>query len=399
MGKIIVFGGGFGGVACAINLSKKLPKDYSITLIDRNSFHTFTPSLYEVASSEEPQKNIAIPFSEIFDKNIELVQGEVDGIDAKNQTINVKDRGKVNFDYLVIAAGSEPAYYGIEGLRENSLPLKTVRDAVRIKDEIHKHCDQKAKGGEKVNIIVGGGGFAGTELAAEILCYADFLAREHGVDRKLFDIFIIQGSDKLLKELDEHVSDTATKRLGKLGARFIFGSHIAKVFKDKLITDKAEEFMFDLLIWTGGVKANSMLSDSKLPLSKSDQVIVNEYLQVKDAPNIFAVGDIAEFTDFKAQKKAPGVAQVAEEQGKIAGENIVSLIEKRHLKPYELRHFGYLIPLRGRYAVFTSGMFHIKGFFGWVIQQVVFLRYLLGILSIPKAFKRWNQFEKDLRQE
>lgn len=399
MSKIVIVGGGFAGVAAGLTLSRNLPKDCSLTLVDRNPFHTFTPSLYEVASSEEPQRNIAIPFSEIFPKKIEIVKAEIETIDAQNRKIILKNKQEVDFNYLIIALGSESAFYGISGLAEFSFPLKTVADAVRIKDEIHKLCDQKALIGEKVNIIVGGGGFAGTELAAEILCYDDLLSREHKVDRKLFDVFIIQGSDKLLKELDEHVSNIATGRLKKLGANFIFGSHIKEVTQNELATDKDEKFKFDILIWTGGVKANSLLVDSGLNLSKSGQVPVNEYLQVKDNPNIFVAGDIAEYIDPISKKPAPGVAQVAEEQGKIAGKNVVNLIENKSLKPYKLRHFGYLIPLKGRYAVFTSGMLHIKGFLGWVIQQVIFLRYLLEILSFPKAFRRWNEFEKDLRQE
>ena len=401
----MIVGGGFAGVSAGLTLSRNLPKGYSLTFIDRNPFHTFTPSLYEVANSEEPQKNIAIPFSEIFPKIVEIVKGEIDKVDIKNKKLNIKNGREVNFDYLIVALGSESAFYGISGLAEFSFSLKTVADAVKIKDEIHKLCDQKALKGEKVNIIVGGGGFAGTELAAEILCYDDFLSKEHKVDRKLFDVFIIQGSDKLLKELDEDVSNIATNRLKRLGANFIFGSHIKEVKKNELATDKddlpagkAEKFKFDILIWTGGVKANSLLAGSGLALSKSGQVPVNEYLQIKENPNIFAVGDIAEFTDVATQKKAPGVAQVAQEQGKIAGENVVNLIENKSLKPYKLRHFGYLIPLKGRYAVFTSGMLHIKGFLGWIIQQVIFLRYLLEILSFPKAFRRWNEFEKDLRQ-
>ncbi|MEK7559621.1 MAG: NAD(P)/FAD-dependent oxidoreductase [Patescibacteria group bacterium] len=399
MGKIVILGGGFAGVAAGLTLSRNIPEGFSVTIIDKNSFHTFTPSLYEVASSEEPQKNIAIPFSEIFQKNVEIIKAEVEKIDERKKKIILKDKRIIDFDYLVISLGSEPAFYGIQGLKDYSFPLKTVADAVRIKDEIHKACDKKALEGEKINIIVGGGGFAGTELAAEILCYDDLLSKEHKIDSKSFDVFIIQGSDKLLKELDEHVSNTATNRLQKLGARFIFGSHIKEVSKNSLRTDKGENFSFDILIWTGGVKANSLLEISGLPLSKSGEVIVNEYLQAKDFPNIFVAGDIAEFTDAKTQKKAPGVAQVAEDEGRVAGENIVSLIEKKSLKPYKLRHFGYLIPLRGRYAVFTSGMLHIKGFFGWIIQQIVVLRYFLGILPFPKDLKRWNDFEKDLRQE
>lgn len=400
MEKIIIAGGGFAGISAGLYLKKTLSKTGAkLILIDKNPFHLFTPSLYEVATSEEPQKNIAISISEIFENSIEVITSEITKIDPKTQNIKLKNGENISYDYLIIALGSEPAFYNIDGLHEYSFPLKTVADAVKIKDIIHKLCDLKAPKKEMINIIVGGGGFSGTELAAELLEYVFKLSKGHNLPPNLIKVCIIAGSEKLLKELDDHVSNIATARLKKLGADFIFGSHIKEVFKNKLITDKNQEFLFDVLIWTGGIKANSILLSSGLSLSKSGQVPVNEFLQTKEFPNVFAVGDIAEFSDPKSQKKAPGVAQVAEDEGKIAGENIARLIEKKPLVPYKYKHFGYIVPLKGRYAVYEEGWLHIDGFFAWVLQQIVFLRYLLGILPFYKAFKRWNQFEKDLRQE
>ncbi len=398
MEKIIIAGGGFGGVAAVISLLKSLPKETKIFLIDKNPYHLFTPSLYEVATSESPMKNIAIPFKEIFGNRIEIITGEILSIQPKDSKIKLKDQ-EISYNYLLLALGSESAFYNIPGLAEYSLPLKTLTDAVKIKDAIHKLYDLKAPKKEMVNIIVGGGGFSGTELAAELLGYVYKLSKEHDLSSNLIKVCIIQGSDKLLKELDDHVANIATTRLKKLGADFIFGSHVKGVFKNKLVTDKNQEFSFDLLIWTGGVKANGLLASSGLALGKSGQIPVNEFLQTKEFPNVFAVGDIAEFTDPVSKKSAPGVAQIAEEEGKIAGENIARSMQKKSLAPYKYKHFGYIVPLKGRYAVYEEGWLHIDGFFAWVLQQIVFLRYLLGVLSLYKAFKRWNQFEKDLRQE
>src|SRR3990167_10301498 len=145
MEKIVIAGGGgFGGVSAAIKLSKSLPKEIKIVIIDKNPYHLFTPSLYEVATSEEPMKNIAIPFKEIFGNRIEIVTGEITSINPKTQSIKLKD-SEVSYDYLIISLGSESAFYNIEGLREYSLPLKTIQDAVKIKDKIHRLCDEKAK--------------------------------------------------------------------------------------------------------------------------------------------------------------------------------------------------------------------------------------------------------------
>ncbi len=399
MGKIVIAGGGFAGISAGIYLKKTLSKTGAkLILIDKNPFHLFTPSLYEVATSEEPQKNIAIPIFEIFGNSIELITSEITKIDPRSQNIKLKNGKDISYDYLIIALGSEPAFYNIDGLRQYSLPLKTVTDAVKIKDSMHKLYDLKAPKNEMINIIIGGGGFSGTELAAELTEYIYKLSKEHKMPQSLIKIFIIQGSDKLLKELDLHVSNIATERLKKLGADFIFGAHIKKVSQNKLTTDKNQEFSFDILVWTGGVRANGVVADSELLLNKAGQIIVNQYLQVNGHENVFAVGDIAEFIDPKSKKIVPGVAQVAEDEGKIAAENIARSIQKKPLVPYKYKHFGYIVPLKGRYAVYEEGWLHIDGFFAWVLQQIVFLRYLLGILPFYKAFRRWNQFEKDLRQ-
>lgn len=400
MEKIVILGGGFAGISAGLYLKKTLSKTGAkLILIDTNPFHLFTPSLYEVATSEEPQKNIAIPFLEIFGNSIELITSEIIKIDPRSQNVKLKNGKDISYDYLTIALGSEPEFYNIDGLVQYSFPLKTAADGLKIKDKIHKLCDLNAAKEKEVSIVVGGGGFSGTELAAELCGYVHELSKEHKISPKLFNICIIQGSEKLLKELDNHVSDIAEKRLSKMGAEMVFGSHIKKVTKDFVQTDKDEKFPYDILIWTGGVRANRVVADSGLPLNKGGQVLVNQYLQLNDHKNVFAVGDIAEFIDPTSGKIVPAVAQVAEDQGKIAAENIIRSIQKKPLTTYKYKHFGYIVPLKGRYAVFAMGTLYIKGFFGWIIEQFVFLRYLLGILSFPKAFKRWNEFEKDLKQK
>jgi NADH dehydrogenase len=213
------------------------------------------------------------------------------------------------------------------------------------------------------------------------------------------DVTIIQGSDKLLKELDPHVSDLAMKRLSQPQVTFAFGGHIKEVTEKEVRVDNGKSYPFDILIWTGGVEPNKIPATSGLPVDKHGAVIVNESLQVQGFENIFAAGDIAGFIDPKTQKPVPNVAQVAEEQGHAAGENIVRLLENKPLRPYKFRHFGFVVPLRGRYATAElMGGWHFDGLLGWGLQQLVLLRYFLGILPLHKALMKWNRFEMDLKQ-
>lgn len=369
MPKVLVLGGGFAGIAAAKALLKNTDRsNVHITLIDKNSYHLFTPSLYELATAEETTKNICIPLHEIL-KGVELVKGEVQKIDKDKVHLNNKT---IDFDYLIIALGSESAYYDIPGLKENSISFKTLEDAVKIKNSIKKSS----------KIVIGGGGFSGTELVCELVRH-----------KKEAEITIISGSECLLKELDTKISRKAGDRLGS-SVNIVCGEHIKKVDKDFVHTD-SEKYSYDLLVWTGGVRAVSIQSDFEK--DERGDLIVNDKLQVKGSPNIFAAGDIA--------AGYPWVAQIAEDEGKTAGENVANLIsnslrshdlKQKALVSYKFKHLGYVVPLGGHFAAAQIGKVVFIGFLGWILEQIVLLRYLLSILPITKAFKRWNRFEEYL---
>lgn len=394
MKQIIVLGGGFGGVSALIKLSKLLSKeDAKITLIDINSYHLFTPSLYEVATSEEPKRNIAIPFSEIFDGKIKFVQGKVKNIDIPNHLIHLTDTTNYSYDFLILALGSETAYFNLPGLKKYALPLKSLEDAVKIREEVEAKYHQKIHKGQSLNIVVGGGGFSGTELVAELIRYRERLSAHHKKPNDLVKISIIQGQDSLLNELDPKISNIAQKRLEKDGVSLSLGERIKSVDEKFVITEDGKKYPYDVFIWTGGVKANSVLIESGFKTNGRGQVSVNENMQVVNSNNIFAIGDIAEFAAPITNKPAPGVVEVAEDEGKVAARNIYAVIKGLKLAQYSYLHIGYVIPLKGRFAVADFKKFRLIGFSGWVIQQLVHLYYLLRILPISKAFRRWNKFE------
>src|SRR5258706_6211977 len=398
MKEIVILGGGFAGIATAMALKKYQGENlFHITLIDKHNYPLFTPSLYEVATSEEPQGNIAIPFWEIFKDSITYFNASVSTINAGDKTINLANGDNIKYDYLVISLGSQAAYYGIPGLKEHSIPLKTLKDAVEIKNKIKSLCCKEGKCHKKVQLIIGGGGLSGSELAAEMLTYKNRLSRQHYLDTDCLEISILQGSDRLLKELDSRVSNIAEKRVKSPQVKLCFGGHIKEVNDTKVVVDDGHEYSYDILIWTGGVEASTVLKESGLPIDKRGQLPVDEHMQVIGLDNVFAGGDVASFIDPKTQKPEPGLAQTAEEEGKIICENLYRKLKELSLVTYQHHHLGYIVPLRGRFAV-AELAFGIKliGFPAWVLQQFVFLRYLLGILPFAKATRKWNKFEIDL---
>jgi NADH dehydrogenase len=288
---------------------------------------------------------------------------------------------------------------GIPGLKENSVGFKDLADALEIKEKIKNLCCKEGKCNRKVEVVIGGGGFAGIELAAELLSYKDRIAVQNGLDKDCLDMTIIQGSDKLLKELSPHVSKLAEERLNSPNVHFAFGGHIKEVTKTEVLTDDGKSYPYEIVIWTGGITANHLAKDSGLPVNDHGGILVNEFLQVQGMENVFAVGDVSGYVDPKTKEHARTVAQVAEEEGAVAGANVARLILGQKPEPYRYRHWGYVVPLRGYFAVaeLVHGV-RLDGFAGWILQQLVFLRYLYGILPIHRALERFNKFEMEMKK-
>ncbi len=399
MKNIVILGGGFAGITAGLTLSKNLNKyEADITLIDENTYHTFTPSLYEVATSEEPKKNIAIPLQSIFSNKINLIQAKITKIDVKNQKV-ITENQTVSWDYLIICMGSEINYFSIPGLQKHSYPLNTLEDAVKIKKVLNKIIPKDTQEGRLVNIIIGGGGFSGSELAAEIVNFRSNATKKNPQVSKLITLTILEANSRLLSGLDPKISDLTQKRLKSFNVNIITDCFIKEVKSDILETADGQTHHFDILIWTGGIRGNNVIEKSNLSTEISGRIPINSFLQIQGYNKIYAAGDCALFIDPNTQKPVPQTGQIAKDQGKIIAINIAADILGDKLVEFKMKNYSYIIPLKGRYALADIHFFKFIGFLGWVLQQLVFLRYLLMILPLKKALKKWNKFEQELKQE
>lgn len=396
MTKIIILGGGFGGIRAALDLEKKLKHlteqgQAEITLIDKNSYHLFTPLLYEVASAsdiaKDPfavklRKTVCIPYQDIFEgKNIKFIQSKVSKINLSERLIATGGGEDLSFDYLILAIGGQMEDFGVNGVKEYACQFKNIEDALLVNQKIEEITKKAAENKKQtpIEILICGGGFTGVELSAEI---AGYIKKTVRVLVRLFE-----AGPKILPMVPDRERIKISKRLTKLGVAIMENSAIEEVGADFVKLKNGQRINGDLVIWTAGVKANEVLKFIEgLPLTEKGGIAVEGTMLAKGLKNIFAVGDIIEFIDPKTQRPVSAQAYTAIDQGKIAARNIFNLICGKPLRFYKPFSGVWVSPVGGKYAVaYLLKSFIFGGLSGWIIRQIIDLRYFFSILSVKKA--------------
>ena len=393
MKNIVILGAGFGGLQAALTLSKELKKHdlwekYSVVLIDKNPFHTFTPLLYEIAAtSPETASNLSLqslvsfPINSLISyRHITFIDDEVTGVDIEEKHVRLS-RSEIDFEYLIIAIGAETNYFNIPGLSEHSLQLKTFSDAIKIRDRI-TGVFRNSK--QSVRIVIGGGGANGVELAGEIKGWIPELRRECG-SKCDTEITIVESNPNILFNLDKRVSKKASQRLNKLGISVVANAKLSRIEKGVAYFTNGEKRGFDILIWTGGVKANSLM-ESRIETPGDASV----------SDDTYAIGDISSIINPETKRPAPWMARPAIMEGRIAAKNIfqkILVLEGIKNKPdqyfYKHRQYPYIIPVGSKFAVAKVGPFVISGIFGWMFKGITELNYFVSIMPLFQAVKIW----------
>ena len=384
---------------------------YEIILIDRNDYQTYTPTLYEIATTSKNLANqidlkkiVTIPLADIFmDNPLNIIQTNVAELDLIDGDIHSETGKKYGFDYLVLALGSETNYFDIPGLKENSLTLKSFLDAIQIRDSVWNLIEGAPKGGQ-FNIIIGGGGSTGVELAGELKSWLCQLSDDK-TSLCNVNLQIVQATPAVLPGFHPRIIDKVTRRLNSIGVEIIAGEGIVKVDKKQISLSGGRLLPYDILIWTGGVKASSLMV--ALPLKKESRgraEVAGNMFCLPQTPDlelsgkIYAIGDSVCIYDPFTGKPIPQVAEVAIEQGKIAAYNILEDIKFAEYltdKPSHQiftprREYPFVIPVGGKYAVAKIGPLIISGFLGWVLKGLIELYYLiLNALPVRKALSIW----------
>lgn len=400
MKKILIIGGGFGGVRTALDLDKKFSaREAEITLIDKNNFHLFLPALYEAGTAirkwndqyqVELRKAVNIPYADIFEgTNVKFAQAEIVGIDLEKKEAVSGGGGIWAFDYLVLGLGAETETFGITGVADYAYKFKGVDEALFLNKKINEVFKEIREGklSGPIKFIVAGGGFNGVELAAEISCCAKNLQGICGIKEDCYGVKIIEMAPWILPMISEKERMVVRKRLADLKVEILENSKIAEVGLDFVQIEGGEKHQADFIIWTAGIRASSFLKNIfGLRLDERGKIIVNDFMQADGWPNIFALGDNTIFIDRETKKPVPALAYVAVDQGKIAAENIYRMVKNKHLKSYRPFYNVWIAPVGGKFAVaHLTKNITISGFWGWVVRGVVDFRYFLSILPLSKA--------------
>ncbi|MBP6884265.1 MAG: NAD(P)/FAD-dependent oxidoreductase [Candidatus Pacebacteria bacterium] len=389
--RILILGGGFGGVRTALDLAEYDLPNIKITLISDKHHFEYTPSLYKIATGHSPAET-CIPLGEIFShmkkKKFEFVVDTIVGGSLSEKYVTGASGSRYSYDYVVLGLGAETAYFGISGIKENSYAIKSVSSALKLKNHLHylfnnHHKLSKGDLMSQFQFVIVGGGPAGVELAGEIRRYGRKLAGVHGVPKKLVTVDIIQAAPRLLPTMPEEVSRRALNRLNDLGVNIILNRSVSSEDMQGVYL-KDIKFNAKTIVWTAGVRPSSIYEKiSGLTLEKGGRIVVDDKMRVPEFPNAFALGD-------SASTPNAGTAQTATHDGEFVAHAIARTIQGHRVPKYTSHKSAYVVPIGQEWAVFTINKFVFSGEIFWWLRRFIDLKFLFTILPIRKAFTAWR---------
>jgi NADH dehydrogenase len=374
--RVVILGAGFGGLTAA----RKMADFADVTVVDRHNFQTFLPLLYQVSTAGLAADHVAHPIRGALRKTgIQFRMGTPISVDHKNKNVKLDSSEVLDFDYLVVALGSATADFGIPGVTEHALGMKSVHEALAIRAEVLRRFEDLCRFEDDTlfSISVVGGGPTGVEMAG---AFAELvrgpLKNDQAEAAANIKIVLIEAGPRLLPSFSPALSDRTKKDLEKLGVQVMLNTAVEEVTNDSIKISGAPEIPAQVTIWAAGVKGEPTASKLNLPLI-STRIDVENSLQVKNYPHIWAIGDISGYKDAKG-KFLPMVAPVALQQGKFVAKQIINLAQNKALKSFKYRDKGSMATIGRHKAVVEVGKFKMTGVLAWYAWLWLHLFYLLG---------------------
>ncbi|MFK9090423.1 NAD(P)/FAD-dependent oxidoreductase [Bacillus salipaludis] len=379
--KIVILGAGYGGIMTSKSLEKLLKSgEADVTLINKHDYHYLTTQLHKTGVGTAADRQIAMSIPELINPNkTRFLRAAVSSVDINTQEVHLEGGDTVKYDYLVIALGFEIETFGISGVKENAFAIRSFRSSKTIYHQIIKQFNlyKEDHDPSRLTIVVAGGGFTGIEMMGELADGLPKLCKEHDIPYEKIRIVAIEAAPSVIPFFPKQSIQYTTEILKKRNIELITSTKILECTAEKVILENNLEIPTKTLIWSCGVKGNSIVHKWGLPI-ENGKIPVDSELRVKNMKNIFSLGDCSLF--MKDEKNAlPPTAQVALQQAPVCAKNIVASIRGELLNTFEYHHKGSVASIGLMAAVGKVGNFRLSGLFGAFMKQVIEARYLFNL--------------------
>lgn len=405
--NIVVIGAGYAGVLATKKLEKKLRKkgfagETQITIIDKHPYHTMLTELHEVAACRVGEESVKMNLDQIFaGRKVNVVLDTVTKIHFEDQKVT-GENGEYSYDYLVLAAGSKPTYFGVEGAEEYSYTLWSYDDAVRLRDRIH-NCfrmaadePNEAKRRELLTFYVVGAGFTGVEMIGELAEYVPVLCKRFNIKREDVKLVDVDGLPRPVPVLPEKLSAKVEKRLTKMGVDVVMSASVVGVGENFIKlkqNDKVNQFTAGTVIWTAGIESAEITADTAKEVKSAGRgrIEVDSYLRSVDHENVYVIGDNMFYTAPGEERPVPQMVENAEHSADTAANNIVAAITKKaQMEEYNPKFHGIMVCVGGRWGTARGGMakhqMNFASFFAMFAKHFINIIYFIQVMGWAKIF-------------
>lgn len=402
--KILIIGAGYAGILAAKKLEKKLRKDEDIhiTIVDKNSFHTMLTELHEVAANRVDEDSIKIGLKKIFARRkVDVVLDTVTSIDFAGKKVSGENKS-YDYDYLILAAGSQPSFFGVTGAEQYSFKLWSYEDAVCLKEHIHQmfrkaSCEpdlEKRK--SLLRFFVVGAGFTGVEMVGELAEYVPILCEKYEIKRDLVEIINVDVLSRAVPILTEKLSAKVERRLQRMGVRMMLETGVVSIGEDYVELKKDEQPIrksTQTVIWAAGIESADITLSASVTLKSCGRgrIEVDPYLRAVGYEDVFVVGDNMFCIPEGQEEPVPQMVENCEQSAATVALNLVSaLTGKGEMKPYKPSFHGVMVSIGGRYGVARVGtsnfMISLPSFFAMFVKHFINIIYFIQVAGWNKIF-------------
>jgi NADH:quinone reductase (non-electrogenic) len=409
--RILILGGGFAGVEVARQLERILtPEEATLQLVSRDNFVLFTPMLHEIAASDLDVSTIANPIRKMVGRT-QFIAADVESIDASKRSVTIvhgfdRHRHILGYDHLILALGSVPNFYGMEGLEQRALTMRSLEDAIQLRKRMISHLEEAdpdcsaSTRDELLTMVVVGGGFSGVETVAGINDFLQSAIRSYSNLHPLqIRVVLVHAGQHLLPELGEHLGGYAEKKLRQRGVEIRTNRRLNSIDDIGVTLDDGTFIRTSLVIWTAGNSPSPVVAGLSFA-NPVGRMSTNSMLQVEHQTGVWAIGDCASIPDGKGGFHPP-TAQHALRQARTAATNIAASIRGQKLKPFSFRTIGQLAAIGRRAGVAQIFGQRFSGFIAWWMWRTIYLSKLPGLEKRIRVMLDWTLdliFAKDTVQ-